>query len=272
MKKKSKRTHRSSGDKYYIPYLPDEIFNNLSSDEREIQREYRVYHRVVHDINKRITDNQLLIKKLRERIKEDKYRLNEKASEEHEEGYIEMMAERYQLLNHLYEEVDFTVSLSPKNRSSESFYKNQKDIEIYGEINDDKRENRRTTYGGKEITEVFSWNAQIRSKNYKYSLIPDLTNNKKIKNITLGTESVMRENLNIMYEGLDFSEDSIDDIKEEWKSIVRAYSTMYISKHKWRGFKLDTHPKEKIVEWCIKNGINEDGESEFLKWLSMSGY
>ena len=74
MKKKSKRTHRSSGDKYYIPYLPDEIFNNLSSDEREIQREYRVYHRVVHDINKRITDNQLLIKKLRERIKEDKYR------------------------------------------------------------------------------------------------------------------------------------------------------------------------------------------------------
>lgn len=269
MKKKSNRKHRSEGDKYYIPFLPDEVFNNLSPTLKEVQREYRIYHRTIHDINKRISDNQGMIKRLREQIENDRFRLKEKASENHEDGYEELMASRYQKLVHLYDDFKFSVSLSPKDRTSESYKKNQRDLEEYGELMDTEGDYRKKFYGGKEIGVVRSWNAQVKSDNYKYSLIPELEKGKKIKNIILGTEEVMRMNLGTLYD-LDYSKDDIEEIKDEWRTIVRAYSNWYITKKGWKGFKLDTHPKEKIVEWCIKMGINEK-DGEFDNWISKEG-
>ena len=167
MKKNSKRKHRSEGDKYYIPFLPDEVFDNLSPELREIQREYRLYHRVVHDIKKRIKDNIELRKKLLDKINEDKERLNERANDEYDDrGYEELMLKRFQKLTHLYEDYRFNVNISRVNRSSSSFKKNKDDMEKLGFINSLEGDYRRKTYGGKKLSELFTYHAQIKSKDF----------------------------------------------------------------------------------------------------------
>ena len=60
------------------------------------------------------------------------------------------------------------------------------------------------------------------------------------------------------------------DIKDEWRTIIRAYSNWFLTKKKWGGLKNTTHPKENIVDWCIKMGINEKN-GEFENWIE-TGY
>ena len=262
MKKKSKKVHKSSKEKYYIPFLPDEVFNNLSPELKKIQQEYRTYHRTLHGIRDRINTNEQLIKKLREEIKNETIRIKSCANEDYpDRGYEDLVVVRYNKLSHLYDDYKFSVSITRKNRTSKSYKNNQKGVE--GFMN-------KKFYGGKEIGEVFTYNAQIKSDNYEHSMIPDMVKGKKIKNISLGTEDVMRKNLGLVYPKMDFSEDSIDIVKDEWRTIIRAFSNWYITKNKWRGFKLDTHPKENIVEWCIKMGINEKN-GEFENWIEKEG-
>ena len=69
---------------------------------------------------------------------------------------------------------------------------------------------------------------------------------------------------------IDFSEDTLDDIKDEWRTIIRAYSNWFLTKKKWGGLKNTTHPKENIVDWCIKMGINEKN-GEFENWIEKEG-
>ena len=271
MKKKSNRTHKSSKEKYYIPYLPDEVFENLTPELRKTQQEYRTYHKTLHGIRERINTNELLIKKLKGEIENDKYRIKKGANEKYpEDGYEELVGFRFEKLSHLYDDYKNSISITRKNRSSSSFKKNQEDLEKYGRLETTEGNMRKQFYGGKEISEIITFNAQIKSNNYLHSYINGDSSNKKIKNISLGTEEVMRKNLGLLYPKIDFSEDSIDEIKEEWRTIIKAYTNWFLTKKKWIGLKTDTHPKEKIVDWCIKMGINEKNP-EFDKWIHKEG-
>ena len=276
MKNKSRRTHKSSSEKYYIPFLPDEVFKNLSPELRKIQQEYRTYHRTLHGIKERITTNEQLIKKLREEINNDKIRIKKRANEQYDDrGYEDLVHFRYNKLHHLYEDYKFSVSVYKKDVSSKSYKMNQKDMEHYGKLqtNEWSGKTRKQFYGGKKIGEVFTYWAQVKSNNYEHSTIPDMIGdkgNKKIKNFSLGTEEVMRKNLSLMYPKFDFSEDTLDEIKNEWRTIIRAYSNWYLTKNNWKGLKTETHPKETVVNWCIKMGINEK-YGEFEKSIEKEG-
>lgn len=272
MKKNSKRKHRSEGDKYYIPYLPDEVFNNLSPELREIQREYRVYHKVVHDINQRIKDNIELRKKLMDKINDDKLRLKERANDDYDDrGYEELMLSRFQKLAHLYEDYRFNVNISRINRSSKSFKKNKKDMETFGFINSEEGDYRRKTYGGDKITELFTYHAQVKGKDYEYGRINGLGEgrDKKVKTITLGTEETMRINLGLIYDE-DWGKDSLEDVRWEWEYLIRAYTNWFLTTKGWKEFKLETISKEKLVDWLIKIGVN-DTKGEFTKWIPKEG-
>ena len=197
MKKKSNRTHKSSKEKYYIPYLPDEVFENLTPELRKTQQEYRTYHKTLHGIRERINTNELLIKKLKGEIENDKYRIKKGANEKYpEDGYEELVGFRFEKLSHLYDDYKNSISITRKNRSSSSFKKNQEDLEKYGRLETTEGNMRKQFYGGKEISEIITFNAQIKSNNYLHSYINGDSSNKKIKNISLGTEEDERE-LNI---------------------------------------------------------------------------
>ena len=45
---------RSEGDVFFMDYLPDEVFDNLSESERESYRLYRNNHRWIYDGNEKI--------------------------------------------------------------------------------------------------------------------------------------------------------------------------------------------------------------------------
>ena len=49
-----------------------------------------------------------------------------------------------------------------------------------------------------------------------------------------------------------------------------SYSNWFLTKKKWGGLKNTTHPKENIVDWCIKMGINEKN-GEFENWIEKEG-
>ena len=272
MKKNSKRKHRSEGDKYYIPFLPDEVFDNLPPELREIQREYRLYHRVVHDIKKRIKDNIELRKKLLDKIKEDKERLKERANDEYDDrGYEELMLKRFQKLTHLYEDYRFNVNISRVNRSSSSFKKNKDDMDKLGFINSLEGDYRRKTYGGKNLSELYTYHAQIKSKDFSYGRIKGLEEgrDKKVKTITLGTEDVMRRNLELIYDE-DWSTDSLKDVREEWEILIRGFTNWFLTTKGWKTFKLETVSKEKLTEWLIRMGVNNP-KGEFSKWIPKEG-
>jgi len=60
---------RSEGDVFFMDYLPDEVFDNLSESERESYRLYRNNHRWIHDGNEKIKRLESQIQKLKEEIK-----------------------------------------------------------------------------------------------------------------------------------------------------------------------------------------------------------
>ena len=51
---KKEKKFRSEGDVFFMDYLPDEVFDNLSESERESYRLYRNNHRWIHDGNEKI--------------------------------------------------------------------------------------------------------------------------------------------------------------------------------------------------------------------------
>ena len=51
---KKEKKFRSEGDVFFMDYLPDEVFDNLSESERESYRIYRNNHRWIHDGNEKI--------------------------------------------------------------------------------------------------------------------------------------------------------------------------------------------------------------------------
>ena len=272
MKKNSRRKHRSEGDKYYIPFLPDEVFNSLPPELKEIQRQYRVYHHTVHNIKKRIKDNTELRKQLLEKIKDDKIRLKERANDEYQDrGYEELMKFRFQKIAHLYDDYRFTVSISRINRSSKSYHENKSDMEKLGFINSKEGDYRKFTYGGKDIGEVYTFNAQIKSLSFPHSKIQGLSDgkNNKIKTISLGTEEVMRKNISLIF-GEDLSEDNWDDIKADWIKVLKHFINWYLTKHDWKSLKLETISKDKVVEWCLKMGSDKI-DSEFDNWYPKEG-
>jgi hypothetical protein len=272
MKSKSRRKHRSKDEKYYIPYLPDEVFNNLTPQQREIQREYRLYHRVVHDIKKRIKDNQNLKRKLSDKIRDDKNRLKERANDDYQDrGYEELMLKRYQKISHLYEDYNFLVNIAKVNRTSKSHKQNEDDMKNYGFINSTVGNFRKKVYKGKELTEVFHYHAQIKSKDFDYSRIKGLSpgKDKKVKTISLSTEESMRTNLGLIFDE-DWSKDSIEDVRSEWEFLIRAFINWYLTTHGWKSLKTTSISKDKLTEWLIKVGVNEKN-SEFQKWISKEG-
>jgi|TARA_B100000035_G_scaffold288681_1_gene274498 hypothetical protein len=265
MKSKSKkRKHRSEKSRYYIPFLPDDIFNNMNEKDREHQRLYRTYHRTIFDLEKKISDNQLKIQKLKNEIKECKFRLNTKSTEESEDGYKELMIYRWQRISHYYEDYQFNVSIERRNRSSKTFKKNRDGDEGF---NKERLASDRRTYGGKEIGELFTYQAKVQASNYKFSIISELPdNNRKLKSIQLGTEEVMRMNLVKLYNDEDYLTDDLDIVRDEWRTIILAFSNYYIHKKKWLGFKVDTISKDDVMNWCNKMKISEK-ENEFDNWI-----
>jgi hypothetical protein len=234
--KKSKKKYVGEGTKFFIDFLPDDIFNSFSEEERLSYREYRRYQRFCGEGGLRIKKYQLEIEKLTQKINEERNKIKGIMDED---GWEKKMEFFYNDVSHLDKNLKLNVSIEKRNRTSKS-----KKV-IDGELPTISFERVNQTYGGKEV-----------KKNYKfYGRVENLSNR---TTFYFGDEIDMRKGLEeIFFE--DWSKDDFDSVKDELKSIMSQFSRYHIFKSNWMEFKVESYNIKSLVEWCKwceENGVN----------------
>lgn len=237
-----KKTYIGQELKWFVDYLPDELFNSLNEDERRSYREYRRYQKEIGEGLVRIEKYQKQIETIQKTILIEKTKI--KGTDE-VDGWESKMKKFYDKVNHIDKNFKLNCSVEIRDRTSKS--KKIKD----GTLKRFNLQNPRDTYGGKEIENVYKLYGRVENSIYR-------------KSIYLGDETEVRLKLSKL-----FNEDWSNDTKEKFKSKLRVllsqYSRYHIYKNKWDGFENETHNLNSIIEWCDwckVNRINRDDWSE----------
>ena len=236
---KEEKKFRSEGDVFFMDYLPDEVFNNLSESERESYRLYRNNHRWIHDGNEKIKKLESQIQKLKEVIKITKGKIK---GDDYHDGWESIMKKNYTNISFLSKKFEFYCSVGFRNRKSKSV-KNQSRF---------NKELVRTQsqYDGKELTSNPKIYIRIESSDKKY-----------LKNIYVGDEDKTREMIQRLRGGDWGSEKvSVHRLKIELREIYVPYSRYQIYHSNWESFKGDTHSVQKVEDWVVKMGY------KFKEW------
>lgn len=234
--KKRKKNYVGDGGKFFIDFLPDDIFNSFSEEERLSYREYRRYQRFCGEGGLRIKKYQLEIEKLNQKINEEKKKLKGIMDED---GWEKKMEFFYNDVSHLDKNLKLNVSIEKRNRTSKS-----KKVED-GELKVMNYERTNNTYRGKKLDNNFKF----------YGRVENLSNR---TTFYFGDEIDMRKGLEeIFFE--DWSKDDFDSVKDELKSIMSQFSRYHIFKSNWMEFKVGTYNIKSLVDWCKwceENGVN----------------
>jgi hypothetical protein len=234
--KKSRKKYVGEGTKFFINFLPDDIFNSFSEEEKLSYREYRRYQRFCGEGGLRIKKYQLEIEKLTQKINEERKKIKGIMDED---GWEKKMEFFYNDVSHLDKNLKLNVSIEKRNRISKS-----KKVED-GELKVMSYERTNKTYKGKKLDNNFKF----------YGRVENLSNR---KDFYFGDEVDMRKGLEeIFFE--DWSKDDFDSVKDELKSIMSQFSRYHIFKSNWMEFKVGTYNIKSLVEWCKwceENGVN----------------
>jgi len=234
---KKKKSYIGEGQKRFISYLPDEVFNSLTPDERESYRNYRQNQKNIGNSLIKISKYQDQIRKLNLLIKGEKNKINGDG----ENGGWEMNLKRYyERIIHIDRNFHLNCSIEKRDRSSVS-----KRIKEGIQTRVKKDHILKNTYGKKEIGPVIKL----------YGRVENLQNRQQIY---LGDERKVRKILGELLNE-NFMEDPFEFVKDEMKSLLSQYSRYKIYHNKWEGFKGETHNLNSIIEWtiwCENNGIN----------------
>lgn len=245
-----KREYRSKGEKFFIDYLPDDVFNSLSEKERHDYKLYRDNHRYIYEGNLKIKEWEKEIDKLKEKIKLKKLQINGfdvgeninpidgEIDKERVEGWKEKMIRGYNRINHLSKDYQFNISVGVQIRKSKIYELYEgKDLDVMS----NEKHKRQTKFKGKTLKP----NERITLR---------ITRTKDIfKNIHVGSLELVREGLSDMY-GEDWSNETLDTIKSELRSIYSTYTRYHVFKSNWENFFSETHSFRGVMEWCKKMG------------------
>ena len=253
-KKKYKyRDNKVLGKSYFSEYLPKDIFESLTKDEKKNYREYRRWYYWVGDSQSRIEKHQLQIQKLKDKISELR---------EVERDRKDKLNLYYSKVNHLMDKFSFTTTITMRDKTSES-YKVNKDVKegkreslegFYGQPKKGwKTRELRSQYGGKKLIQRKKLYCVIVSKGGTYR-----------KNIYIGSEVDVREFLTeVVYKefGRNIMKDSLDFVKEELREIYKDYVRHKVSREGWEKFiGTSSHNLKIVSEWYKKtnNIMNDD--------------
>lgn len=225
--KKRGRNYVGQGGKFFIDFLPEDIFNSFSEEEKVNYREYRRYQRFCGESGLRIKKYQLEIEKLNQKINEEKKKVK---GYKDEDGWEKKMEFFYNGVSHLDKNLKLNVSIEKRDRTSKS--KKVEDGKM--KIMDYERTNK--TYKGKKLNFNFKF----------YGRVENLSNR---INFYFGDELDIRKGLGEIFLE-DWSKDDFDSVKDELKSIMSQFSRYHIFKSNWNEFKVGTYNMTTLVEWC----------------------
>jgi hypothetical protein len=232
-----KKTYIGEGQKRFFDFLPKEVFESLSDEERVNYREYRRYQKEIGEGLVRISKLQEKIDKLNEIIRIE----NHKIKGDIENGGWEMKVKMYHdRLSHI--DKNFHLNCSVERRDRTSVSKKISDGEL---IRFKKDHILKENYGEKELGKVYKLYGRVENSKYRQP-------------IYLGDETNVRFVLSKLVDE-DLTKESYDNFKDELRVLISQYSRYLIFHNKWEGFKSQTHNLDSISDWCKwceKNGVN----------------
>jgi hypothetical protein len=232
-----KKRYIGEGLKWFVDFLPNEVFNSLSKEERVNYQGYRNYQRHIGDSNLKISNYQKQIEKLTNLIKDEQFKIRG----DFENGGWELnMKMFYDKINHI--DKNFHLNCSVERRDRTSISKKINDGEL---VRFKKDHILKKTYGETEIGKVYKLYGRVENSTYR-------------QQIYLGDETNIRLVLGKLLDE-DFSNDPYDILKDELRILMSQYSRYLIFHKKWEGFKGETHNLKSMIEWCKwceGNGVN----------------
>jgi hypothetical protein len=226
---KKKRTYIGEGLKWFVDFLPNDVFSSLNEDERRSYREYRRYQMEIGESLVRIKKFQKQLETLQKNISIENIKIKGNSEVD---GWEMKMKMFYDKVNHI--DKNFSLNCSVERRDRSSTTKKIKD----GTLKRYKKDSPilKNTYGKKEIGKVVYLYGRVENSVFRQP-------------IYLGDETNVRIEL-----GKLFKEDWLDEpyeyLKDELRSLMSQYSRYHIFHNKWEGFKTETHNLNSIIEWC----------------------
>jgi hypothetical protein len=232
-----KKTYIGEGQKRFFDFLPKEVFESFSDEEKVNYREYRRYQKEVGKGLVRISKHQEEIDKLN-RLIQIEYK---KIKGDGENGGWEMKVQKfYDKINHIDKNFHLNCSVERRDRSSVSKKIND------GELVSFKKDHiLKKNYGEKEIGKVYKLYGRVENSVFRQP-------------IYLGDETKVRFVLSKLVDE-DLTEETYDVFKDELRVLISQYSRYLIFHNKWEGFKGETHNLDSIsnwCKWCEENGVN----------------
>lgn len=224
---KKRKGYKGEGLKFFMNYLPDEIFNSLNDEERYHYREYRRYQKFMGESKERVEKYKQEVEKLNQLIQKENQKVK---GTKQESGWKDKMTIHYDKVSHLDKELKLNCSVEKRERTSQSkkIIDNRSKPSIGTIV--------RGKYGGKPLKKYYKLYGRVENVNQR-------------KYFYFGDESEVRKLLSELY-GEDFSKDDFDDVKDELKVLISQFSRYHIYHSNWDEFKSETHNLRGIIDWC----------------------
>ena len=233
---KRKKDYRSRGEKFFLEYLPTEVFDSLKPKERENYKKYRDNHRYMFNGNNQIKQWREEISKLREKIKSKKSQID---GDGEYSGWKEKMMIGYEGVQKYSKDFQFNISVGFQVRKSKVL-KNKEDYES-GKRGKKEDMREQTHFRGKPLQSTPRIVLRI-------SRTQDVS-----RNLHVGNEKDVRTMIgNLTKE--DWSKESIENLKEELRFTYSSYVRYHVFHSNWKEFFKGKHSFSSVIEWSKMMG------------------
>lgn len=241
-----KKTYSSNEEEMFFDYLPDEVFNSLSDEQREYYREYRRYHHLLHKSRVKVEKMENQILKLKKLIKDERNKWNiinivDDGREKEVEGWIYFLKKNYSEISHLDKKFKLKVKMEKRDRSSRSYKVQSKQSNRY------HLERVSNTYKGVPLQKRITHWGRVISVGEKYEVL-----------YSFGSEENMRENLPTIF-GDGVRTEKLERIELRLRQLITQYTRYFVYHKGWGYVKENPKTLQHLIQWvmdCEKNGID----------------
>jgi hypothetical protein len=245
MKKKS---YLSKNEDLFFDYLPEEVFNSLTPEERVHYREYRRYHHLLFQSKKKVESMEKQLLKLKSKIKEERTKWKNhdvvREGDVYEvEGWNSTLKHHYAFISELDKKFKLQSKIEYRDRTSRS-------LKI--QMGKSKRkflERVSNTYDGKPLIERRSFVGRIISVGEKHNV-----------SFYLGTEESVRNTLTPIF-GDSVLTESINRLKIRITPLMVQYTRYTVFHHGWAELKSKKKNLQLLLDWvqfCESTGIKRE--------------
>ena len=234
---KRKKDYRSKGEKFFLEYLPTEVFDSLKPKERENYKKYRDNHRYMFNGNNQIKQWREEISKLREKIKSKKSQID---GDGEYSGWKEKMMIGYEGVQKYSKDFQFNISVGFQVRTSK-ILKNKEDYES-GKKGSKQDLRNQTTFKGKPLQSTPRIVLRI-------SRTQDVS-----RNLHVGSEVDVRTEISNLYKEDFWKNEPIEYVKDELRVIYTTYVRYHVFHSNWKEFFKGKHSFSSVIEWSKEMG------------------